>query len=84
MSAGKIVALVLYAVLAVIAITQAGTTAGTVATWIIIGLVVAHTIEVVVFFKLCQQADGSLVGNLINVFLFGVIHAKEMKGAVKS
>jgi uncharacterized protein YhhL (DUF1145 family) len=84
MSAGKIVLLVVYAVLALLAITQAGTMAGTVATWIIVGLLVAHTIEVLVYFKLCQQAGGSLVGNLVNVFLFGVLHAKEMKGAMNS
>ena len=81
MSAAKIIALVLYAVLAALAITQAGSTAGIWATRIILVLVVAHTLEVLVFFKACQRAPGSLAGHLVNVFLFGVVHMKEVKAA---
>ena len=82
MSSGKIGALVLYVILAALAITQAGTQIGTVVNWIIVGLVAVHALEVVVFFKLCREAPGSLVGNLINVFVFGYFHTQEMKANV--
>ena len=82
MSSGKIGALVLYVILAALAITQAGTQIGTVVNWIIVGLVAVHALEVVVFFKLCREAPGSLVGNLINVFVFGYFHTQEMKAKV--
>jgi uncharacterized protein YhhL (DUF1145 family) len=81
MSKGKIIALVVYAVLAVLALTQAGTTAGIWATRIILILVVAHTLEMLFFFKACQRAGGSLAGHLFNVFLFGVVHMQEVKAA---
>ncbi len=81
MSAGKVVLLVVYAVLAALALTQAGSAAGTWAVRIIVILAVAHTVEVLVFFKACQRAGGSLVGHLFNVFLFGVLHMKDIKAA---
>ena len=79
MSRGKIGALVLYAVLAALAITQAGTSTGTVVNWIIFALVVVHALEVVIFFKLCREAGGSLPGHLLNVFVFGYFHTQELK-----
>jgi uncharacterized protein YhhL (DUF1145 family) len=82
MSAGKIGCLVLYAVLAALVVTQAGTTAATVAGWVLVALAVAHSIEMVMYFRLCQQAGGSLVGNLLQVFVFGYYHMVEMKAAV--
>ncbi|MFK8047550.1 MAG: hypothetical protein AB8B81_03850 [Halioglobus sp.] len=82
MSSGKIVALVFYAILAALAVTQAGTQLGTIVNWIIIGLVAIHALEVVVFIKLCREAPGSFVGNLVNVFIFGYFHTQEMKAAV--
>ena len=81
MSAGKIVALVLYAVLAGLALTQGGTQLGSIANWIILGLIAIHALEVVIFFKLCREAGGSLAGHLLQVFAFGVIHVKELKTA---
>lgn len=84
MSAGKIGSLVLYAVLAVVAITQAGTTAGSVANWIIVVLVAAHVLEMIILFGLCRKAPGSLGGNLLQVFLFGYFHMVEMKASVQS
>ncbi len=83
MSAGKIGCLVLYVVLAAVAITQAGTTAATVACWILTALVVIHAAEVVLYYRLCQQAGGSLAGNLAQVFVFGYFHMVEMKAAVQ-
>jgi uncharacterized protein YhhL (DUF1145 family) len=44
-------------------------------------LLVAHAIEVLIFFKACQRAGGSLPGHLVNVLLFGVIHMREVKAA---
>jgi uncharacterized protein YhhL (DUF1145 family) len=82
MSPGKIGCLVLYAVLAVVALTQAGTTAATAAVWILAILAVVHAAEVVMLYPLCRQAGGSLAGNLFQVFVFGYYHMIEMKAAV--
>lgn len=81
MSKGKVIVLVIYAVLAFLALTQAGSTAGVWATRIILVLAVAHTLEMLFFFKACQRAEGSLAGHLVNVFLFGVLHMQELKAA---
>ena len=79
MSKGKIAALFCYVLLAVLAITQAGTAVGTMVNWIIVALVVVHALEVVIFFKLCKNAGGSLLGHLFNVFMFGYLHTAELK-----
>ena len=81
MSAGKIVLLVIYAVLVGLAITQPGAAAGIWSLRIIVLLALVHTIEVAVFFKACQRAGGSLPGHIVSVFLFGVLHMKEIKAA---
>jgi uncharacterized protein YhhL (DUF1145 family) len=78
MSIGKISALVFYAVLAALAITQAGTQVGAIVNWIIIGLVLVHSLEVIIFYKLCRDAGGSLAGHLLNIFIFGYFHKKEL------
>jgi len=81
MSAGKIVLLMVYAVLAVLALTQGDSATGVWALRLIGILVVVHLVETAVYFKLCQSAGGSLPGHLLNVFLFGVLHVKEIKTA---
>ena len=81
MSVGKIVMVVLYAVLAGLAITQGETSAGIWALRLLWILAVVHAIETAIFFKLCKTAEGSLGGNLLSVFLFGVLHVKELKEA---
>jgi uncharacterized protein YhhL (DUF1145 family) len=81
MSAPKIVLLVVYVVLAGLALTQGESAAGVWSLRILGLLVVAHLIEVAVYFKLCQQAGGSLGGHLVSVFLFGVLHVNELKAA---
>jgi len=81
MSAAKIGSLVVYAVLAILALTQGDTTAGIWSLRLLGILAIAHIIETAVFFKLCQSAGGSLPGHLLNVFLFGVIHVNEIKAA---
>ena len=81
MSSGKIVLLVIYAVLAVLAMTQGETSVGVWALRLLLLLVIVHTIEVLVFFKACREAGGSLPAHLLNVFLFGVLHIKDIKAA---
>jgi uncharacterized protein YhhL (DUF1145 family) len=81
MSATKIAILVGYAILGALALTQSGSPAGVWSAKILLILVVAHAVEVIVFFKACRRAGGSLVGHLFNVLLFGVFHMKEIKAA---
>ena len=81
MSAGKIVLLVVYAVLAGLALTQGDSSVGVWALRLLGLLVVVHCIEVVVFFKACKEAGGSMGMHLLNVFLFGVLHMKDIKEA---
>ena len=79
MSAEKIGCLVLYLVLAMLAVTQQGSSVATLAVWALLILAVTHTIEMVIFYRLCQRAPGSLLGNLLQVFLFGYFHTVDMK-----
>ena len=81
MSAAKIVLLVIYAVLAGLALTQGDSTTGVWALRILGILAVVHVIETVAYFKLCKAAGGSLPGHLLSVFLFGVLHVNELKAA---
>ena len=82
MSVVKTGLLVLYAILIALMVTQAGTTAAAVAQWLLVALAVAHLIEVLVYFKLCQQAGGSLALQLLNVFLFGVVQVRTIQRTV--
>ncbi len=81
MSAAKIVLLVIYAVLAGLALTQGDSTTGVWALRILGILAVVHVIETLAYFKLCKAAAGSLPGHLLSVFLFGVLHVNEIKTA---
>ena len=81
MSPAKIVMLVIYAVLALLAYTQSGSSLGSWSLWILLGLAVVHAIEVVVFLGFCRQAGGSLPAHLVNVFFFGILHVNEVKAA---
>ena len=81
MSVAKIVLLVVYAVLAGLALTQGDSAAGIWSLRLLGVLVIAHVIETAVYFKLCKSAGGSLAGHLLSVFLFGVLHVKELKAA---
>ena len=82
MSPGKIGCLVLYAVLAAVAVTEAGNIAGTIAGWALVVLAVVHVAEMALSFRLCQQASGSTAGNLLQMFVFGYYHMIEMKAEV--
>lgn len=79
MSPAKFVLLAIYAVLAVLALTQGDSNIGVWSLRILVLLAVVHFIETVVYFKLCKAAGGSLAGHLVNVFLFGVLHVNELK-----
>lgn len=81
MPAAKIVTLVLYATLAGLALTQGDSSLGVWSLRLLVILAIAHSIEVLVFFKVCKEAPGSLPGHLLNVFLFGIFHVKEIKDA---
>ncbi len=79
MSPIKIILLISYAILAALAITMPGTVLGTGAAWVLLILAVAHAVEVAVFFKRCRAAGGSLPFHMLQVFLFGVAHMRELK-----
>jgi uncharacterized protein YhhL (DUF1145 family) len=81
MSVPKTVLLVIYAILAALAVTQGDSDVGIWSLRILGILAIAHAIETLVYFKLCKAAGGSLVGNLVSVFVFGVLHVNEMKAA---
>lgn len=81
MSVPKIVLLIVYVVLAGLALTQGNSAVGDWSLRLLGILVVVHAIEVAVYFKLCKAAGGSLGGHLMNVFLFGVLHVNELKAA---
>jgi uncharacterized protein YhhL (DUF1145 family) len=79
MSMTKIVTLVIYVVLAGLALTQGDMAVGAWSLRLLGILIVVHAIETVIFFKLCQGAGGSLPMHLLNVFLFGIFHVQEIK-----
>jgi uncharacterized protein YhhL (DUF1145 family) len=79
MSAAKVVALVLYAIMGFLAVTQPESPYGIWSLRILVILAVAHTVEMFVFYKACQRAGGSMAGHLLNVFLFGVVHMQGVK-----
>jgi uncharacterized protein YhhL (DUF1145 family) len=47
-------------------------------------LVVAHLIECILFRKELEKIGGSLGKHLLQVFLFGIIHLKEVRRAHKT
>lgn len=79
MSIAKIVLLLIYAVLAVLAFTQGQTSVGAWSSRLLVGIAAVHVVEMLVFFKLCKSAGGSLPGHMLSVFVFGVLHANELK-----
>lgn len=81
MSTSKKITLGVYAVLAILAITQSDIALGAWALRILLIIAAVHVVEMLVFFTACRAAGGSLAGHLVNVFLFGVIHMQELKNA---
>ena len=78
MSGTKIGILIGYVVLIALAVAGSGT-AASVALWLLVLLAVAHVVEMAVFYGRCKAAGGSMVGHMLQVFLFGVFHVKELK-----
>ena len=78
MSGIKIGILIGYAVLIAIAALAPGTTAASVSLGILALLAVAHLVEMGVFYQRCKRAGGSMAGHMLNVFLFGVFHVREL------
>ena len=81
MSPVKIFILVGYAVMGFLAITQPDSALGIWSLRILVILAVAHVVEMLVFYKACQRAGGSMAGHMFNVFLFGVFHMQGLKKA---
>lgn len=79
MSSTKLMILATYAVIIAVAIAAAGSAAGTFATWLLLLLAVAHIVEMVIFYKRCKQAGGSMARHMLHLFLFGVFHVRELK-----
>ena len=80
MSSTKLAILAIYAVIVAVAIVMGGSTAGTFATGLLLLLAVAHLVEMMIFYKRCKEAGGSLAGHMLQMFLFGVFHIRELKG----
>ncbi|KAA1193913.1 hypothetical protein F0M18_00245 [Pseudohalioglobus sediminis] len=79
MSPIKIALLVGYIIIAGIGVVYSGTAAATWAWSFLALLAVAHLVEMAVFYSRCRQAGGSMAGHMLNVFLFGVFHMRELK-----
>jgi len=78
MSLGKIAVLGVWVLFAALALCAPGTVWGTVGVWGLVLSVVIHGIEVALYYGRCKRAGGSLPRHLLNVFLFGVLHLREL------
>lgn len=79
MSVSKIAILVVYAVLIGLAVVAPESSAGAYSLGLLLVLAAVHAVEVIVFYKRCKAAGGSMAAHVLNVFLFGVFHIKELK-----
>ena len=77
MSGVKIAILVIYAAL-VLVLLLGGEPAASYAAYTFGVLALVHLAEVILFYRRCQQAGGSLPVHLLNVLLFGVFHLREL------
>ncbi|MDJ0879004.1 MAG: hypothetical protein QNI86_10360 [Halieaceae bacterium] len=82
MAAIKIFSLLLYSFLGYVAITRPLTLEANLCTGILLALVIAHSIECVVFRKTIVEAPGHPAWHTLNVFLFGIFHMFQMKEAI--
>lgn len=70
----KIMALVIYAVLAAFAFLKPDTKPGKVGKWFFMALPFVHLLELVFVYDLLQKAEGSLVHHLVQTMIFGYVH----------
>ena len=83
MVATKIGTLIVYVILAYVAISFPLTLGAQFCLGLLVLLVLAHIAECFMYRKLMQQAPGAVHWHLVNVFLFGVLHKMEMTAAVE-
>lgn len=62
----------------------AGGIIGTIGSLVFGFLVIAHLIECFVFRKELEEAPGSMGSQLVQTFLFGVVHMQELRAAARS
>lgn len=79
MSSAKLAILASYAALIAIAVFLPGSTAATFALGLLLLLAVAHLVEMMIFYKRCKAAGGSMARHMLHLFLFGVFHVRELK-----
>ena len=80
MSSQKIAVLVVWIASLLASVLSSGII-GTIGSVIFGFLVVAHAIECFVFRKELEEAPGGMGAQLVQVFLFGVVHMQELRAA---
>jgi membrane protease YdiL (CAAX protease family) len=83
MVATKIGTLIVYAIMAWVAISFPLTLWSQFCIGLLVIIVLAHIAECFMYRKLMQQAPGTVPWHLANVFLFGVMHKVVMTEAVE-
>lgn len=84
MAAIKIGSLILYCILAYVAITAPLTLGANIGLGVLVFLALAHLVECFLYRALIRRAPGSPTWHALNVFLFGVFHMVAMKDALRS
>jgi uncharacterized protein YhhL (DUF1145 family) len=74
----KLVMVVLWLACAINAVMPFASPWGTLLLWTAIGLLIAHTIECIVFSGRVAKAGGSKLGHYVQLLLFGVLHAQTL------
>ena len=80
MSSQKIAVLVVW-ITSLLAMVLSGGLIGTIGKFLFGFLVVAHAVECFVFRKEIEDAPGGMGAQLVQVFLFGVVHMQELRAA---
>jgi uncharacterized protein YhhL (DUF1145 family) len=83
MVAVKIISLVLYVILAYVAVTQPLTLQANVSLGLLVLLGALHLVECVMYKDIIFSAPGSTVWHMLNIFLFGFIHMLYMRKAIR-
>jgi uncharacterized protein YhhL (DUF1145 family) len=80
----KIGSLVFYIILSYLAISFPLTVISQFAIGVLVLLAAVHAMECYMYRKLALQAPGGLGWNLLNLFLFGVLHMMDMKDEIRA